>query len=482
MQELYDYQFLDLKKIVLQNTSTIILGRVINLLLSVISSVLIVRYLGSERLGQYASFYAYLTLFSWLTMFGMDIIIVRDASKQREKAGQLFGTATSVSFLLSVVATILAMLGSITLNYTNALRMLLFVAAIDMLLLAPLRLSGSVFQENLRPWYGTGINVARQALWVMVIGVLIFAKAGLASIIWAHLLCSVIESLVLFLFARRFIPFRWHFNVSLARNILKESWPIALSILAVSVYQRIDQVMLHTLAGNQKLGYYVASVNISELFDIFGVALMFAMFPILSKVALQQERFEYYVKICFRYLMPFIFGICAIVTVGSGPLIKILYGKEYVLSGSVLSVLIWSEAGSFLGMIIGIALIARGLQKFTLISASVGAVVNVILNIAFIPKWGPVGAAWATVISYSLSGFFLFLLFPSARYLWVMGAKESFTPLFIGLSCVAILNSLGRPLALFLMPILYIGGLLALRVWNSDDTRMIFSVLFRAKE
>lgn len=482
MQELYDYQFLDLKKIVFQNTSAIILGRVITLLLSVISSVLIVRYLGSEKLGQYASFYAYLTLFGWLTMFGMDRIIVRDASKRKEQAEQLFNTATSVSFLLSVVATIIAMLGSATLDYTNALRMLLFVAAIDMLLLAPLRLSGSVFEVNLKPWYVTGITVARQALWVMVMGALIYAKAGLAGVIWAHLLCSVIESLAVFLFARRFIPFRWHFNVSLARNILKESWPIALSILAVSVYQRIDQVMLHALVGNQKLGYYVAAVNINELFDIFGIALLSTMFPILSKVALQQERFENYVKICFRYLMSFIFGICAILTVGSGLLIKILYGKEYVLSGSVLSVLIWSEVGSFLGMIINIALITRGLQKLTLISVSVGAVANVILNIAFIPKWGPVGAAWATVISYNLSGFFLFLLFPSARFLWVMGAKESVIPLFIGLSCIAILNSLGKPQALFLIPILYMGGLLALRVWNSDDARMIFSLLFRTKE
>src|SRR4030042_2578907 len=145
MQEFYAYQSPDLKKIVFKNTSAIIAGRVINLFFTIVSSVLIARYLGSEKLGQYASLYAYLTLFSWLTTLGMEQIIVRESAKQKEQAEKFFGTATVISSLLSIFATALAIFSSIILGYANTLQILLFVAAIDILLLSPLRLYGLVF-------------------------------------------------------------------------------------------------------------------------------------------------------------------------------------------------------------------------------------------------------------------------------------------------------------------------------------------------
>jgi len=129
MQEFYDYQSLDFKKIVFQNTAAIIAGRIINLLLAVISSVLIARHLGSEKLGQYASLYAYLTLFGWLTTLGMEQIIVRESAKQKEQAEKFFGTTIVISSSLSIFATLLAIFGSAILGYANALQMLLFIAA-----------------------------------------------------------------------------------------------------------------------------------------------------------------------------------------------------------------------------------------------------------------------------------------------------------------------------------------------------------------
>lgn len=482
MQNFHDYQSWDLKKIIFQNTAAIVIGRIVILLFTLSSSIILVRYLGSGKLGQYASFYAYPTIFGWLTTLGMEQIIVREAAKQRDKAEQIFSAAVVLSSLLSVAATVLAVLGSIVFGYAKGFQMLLFIAAIDMLLFSPLRLPGFIFQAYLKLWYWMGITIARQALWLIVIVLLILVRAQLPAIILGHLLCGFLEALAIFLCARRFVSLRWIWDSAIIRKILKNSWPIALSTLASSIYCRLDQVLLHTLSSDQKLGYYVVAVNIAEFFTIFAIAFTATMFPILSEISLQKERFEYYIKICFRYLMSFLFGICALLTVGSPLIVRMLYGKEYLLSSPVLSILIWSETGLFLGQIMVYALIARGLQKFIPISGAIAAITNIVLNIIWIPKWGPVGAAWATVISYNISGFFSFLIFPATRDLWIIGAKLSYKPFLIGLFCILIFGSTHKLFAIFLIPVLYLSGLFAFQIWNKNDVRLILNLLFKPQK
>jgi len=82
--------------------------------------------------------------------------------------------------------------------------------------------------------------------------------------------------------------------------------------------------------------------------------------------------------------------------------------------------LIWSEIAIFFGGTLSNALFAEGLQKFVLMTTVVGAVINVALNLVLIPRWGAMGASWATVIAYGLSWTAAFLPFrPTRATLWV---------------------------------------------------------------
>lgn len=475
-----DYRTLGLRKVVFKNTSALIIGRGLSMLFSLASSILVVRYLGSERLGGYASIYAYVSLFSFLTTLGMEQILIRQSSRFKDKFGQIIGTGSILSCQLSVVACVLALSSSVVLGYAKGFRLIFFMAVIDALLLSPLRLSGIVFQIYMKQWYTVYISVARQFLWIIIIVVFIFFKFGLAWIILGRLLCSFFEALATFVFARRLIPFGWHFNYSAAKSILKGSWPIALSALGGAIYHRIDQVMLHMITGDKSLGYYAAGVSIAELFSIFAIAITSTMLPILSDIAADKERFQHYFKICFRYLGFILFGICATVTVGSPLIIRLLYGGKYLESAKVLSVLIWSEAGVFFGLMICTALIARGQEKLIPISTTLGAIINVLLNLLWIPKWGIIGAAWATVISYNLVGFILFFLFSSTRDLASIGARVSILPFLTALSLV-VAASFVKPdlISIISVFVLYLGGMFIFKVLNKNDLRAITELLFK---
>jgi O-antigen/teichoic acid export membrane protein len=408
----------------------------------------------------------------------MEQVIVSKAAQIKDNIKQIMGTTTLLVAFLSVLATSLALLVSAIFGYARGLQILLFIAAIDLLLLFPLRITGLVFQLYLKQWYGAGIAIGRQLLWIVVLSVLILLKAGLPAIILGRLFCSASEALAIFFFSRRFVRFGWwHGNVSFARQIIRESWPMALSALAGSIYHRIDQVMLHTLVGDRQLGYYVPAVNISELFSIFPIALMSTMLPILSKIILEKERFQRYLTFAFRYLMILVFGISTVVTLGSSVIITFLYGQQYSASSLFLSILIWSEAGVFLGVIICNALIAKGLQKLILLSTSLGAVINVALNLLLIPKWGIIGAAWATVISYNIAGIIAFLFIPASRSLAFNGIKISIYPFLAALFCIITLFYFPRLVSITLAPILYVVVLFILKVWDENDSRLILNAL-----
>ena len=67
-------------------------------------------------------------------------------------------------------------------------------AAVDILLLAPLRLPGIVFQVDLRQWYGVGIGLVRQLSWLLVLAVLAADRAGLRWVIVGRSsFCAVLE-------------------------------------------------------------------------------------------------------------------------------------------------------------------------------------------------------------------------------------------------------------------------------------------------
>lgn len=434
---------------IFRNILTLIAGRGLGLVLSGAASILLVRYLGSSQLGQYGALYAYLALYGWLATFGLESILAREAAKNREQAGSILLTGVLLSAGFSLVATALALLLAPRFGYRSELRLLLIFAAVDLLILAPLRLPGIVFQVDLRQWYGVGIGLLRQVLWLLALVVVAFLNAGLTGVIVGRTVCGVLEiALALVVtFHRGFLLRPWRFLYAQAGEYARYGFPIAASALATGIYLRIDQVMLHHMTSDRVLGGYVAAVNVTELFGFLPMALMGSLFPIFSQFASDEDRFDHYLRLSFRSMMAVAFGACALVSPLATSIIHLLYGPKLAAAAPLLAVLIWSEVPVFFGVVISNALVAKNLQNYLGLSTGVGAVVNVLLNLFLIPRWGALGAAWATNISYSLAGTFVFLIFRPTRSMAWTGLRISIPPLLLALPIAIVF--LGLPLPVF---------------------------------
>ncbi len=431
-------------KRVFQNTAVLLGGRGAGLLLSAATSIVLARYLGRERLGEYGALYAYLTLFTWLATFGLESVLAREAAQQRLEASSIFFTGSAISLFFAIVGIGLALLLAPVFGYGGQLRLLLFLAAIDILVLPSIRLSGIIFQVDMQQWYNVGIGLTRQALWLLAVVLLARGRAAFLWVILARTGCGLVEAgLILFVtLQRRFLTRPWTFSLDRARQLVRYGFPVALSVAAVGIYHRIDQVMLHKIANDQALGPYVVAVQLVEQLSVLPVALISSLFPVLSQTSGQEEQFRHYLGVSYRFLMAVVFAVCTIFTPIAGPLVDFFYGKQFHSSAPLLVVLVWSEVPIFFGVVIANAIIAKNLQRYLPVSTVLGAVVNVGLNLVFIPRWGALGASWATVISYCLAGIFLFLGIRQTRAFAVQGLRIAFPPFVLALGITVVLTIL----------------------------------------
>ena len=418
---------------VFQNTAAQLGGRAFGMACSAGTSVLLARYFGREQFGEFGAIYAYLALFAFLGSFSLEPIIAREISVRRAHAAQILHAAKLSALATGFAGAILAYLIGPLFGYSGQLRWLILLAAVDLLILPSLKFSSIIFQIEMRLWNSVGVNLFRQSFWFLAVFLLTRGHATLSLVVLVRMLCGVLEYFALDWQVRRsgLIQGTQQFLSDEARLLLRDALPLVLGAIGIGVYQRIDQVMLHKMVGDAALAPYVVAVQLTEVLNNLPVALMISLFPALAQSVSDEQRFQHYLKTCYRLLLLVAFAACAVLIPLAEPLIRLLYGPQFSASASLFVVLVWSDVPIFFTVVIGNALIAKRLQNYFPLTAAAGAVCNVLMNLVLIPKYGALGASWATVVSYCLAGILLFLLFPKTRQLVLVGLRLGAPPFLL---------------------------------------------------
>jgi PST family polysaccharide transporter len=202
--------------------------------------------------------------------------------------------------------------------------------------------------------------------------------------------------------------------------------------VAITIYMRIDAVMLREMAGERQVGIYAAATRISEIWYVVPLAMLASVFPSVVKVreanpALYQQR----LLRLFSLMSGFSLTLAIPIALLSTRLVKLLYGGDYAQAGPVLAVHIWASLFVFLGSAQETWNVAEGLLRLSLYRTVAGAVINVVLNVVLIPRYGSLGAAWATVVSYAFAAVFGNLFSARTRPIFVLQMKSLLFPRYL---------------------------------------------------
>jgi O-antigen/teichoic acid export membrane protein len=217
----------------------------------------------------------------------------------------------------------------------------------------------------------------------------------------------------------------WQFNIGRAKSLFRQSWPLILSAVMVSLYMQIDLVMLKT-KGSEAVGIYSAAARISEAWFFIPVAIVTSVFPaIIHARKTDLPRYNKRLQNLYDLLVGLSLPVALVISVGANTIITILYGNQYNGAGLMLAIHIWSGIFVFLGSASSQYLLAEGYTVISFKRTAIGAIVNILLNIWLIPLYSGVGASIATLIAYFVATFSI-LLFPQSRRQGIMMLKSLF--------------------------------------------------------
>ncbi|OYY58513.1 MAG: O-unit flippase, partial [Hydrogenophilales bacterium 28-61-11] len=263
------------------NTGWLFGDKVLRMGVGLLVGVWVARYLGPEQFGLLNYAMAIVALFGAVASLGLNGIVVRDLVMEPKTANETLGTTLLLQAIGGLLAFGLAVLAISFARPNDSLAKLL-VAVLGFVM---------VFKctDVVRYWFESQVK-SKYVVWLengifLVLAVvkvgLILMEASLMAFVWAAFAESVLVAVgLLGVFARRGGALSaWRISYDRAKRLLKNSWPLILSGLAVMVYMRIDQIMLGQMLGDEAVGVYSAAVRISEVWYFIPTAIIASVFP-----------------------------------------------------------------------------------------------------------------------------------------------------------------------------------------------------------
>jgi O-antigen/teichoic acid export membrane protein len=221
----------------------------------------------------------------------------------------------------------------------------------------------------------------------------------------------------------------WKINKNQVNLLLKDSWPLILSSVMVTLYVKVDQVMLGNMSNVKAVGNYAAAIRFSEVWYFIPVIICSSLFPYILQ-AKQRDQEEYYRRLqqLYDFMIWLSLLIGLFVTFSAGFSVDKLLGSEFQQSAEILMWHIWAAPFVFLGVALNQWLMAENLTKFSFASTVLGAISNILLNLVLIPTYEGIGAAIATLISYAIAGYFSCIFYPALHRTFGMLTKALLIP------------------------------------------------------
>ena len=411
-----------------KNTSWLFGEKILRMIVGLFVGIWVARYLGPEQFGLFSYAQSFVGLFTAIATLGLDGIVVRELVKDESRRDELIGTAFYLKLIGAIaVLIVLAVAIQFTSNdsYTNVLVFIIASATI----FQAFNVVDMYFQAKVLSKYVVYANVISLFVSSIVKIVLILNDASLIAFAWATLFDSVVLALgFIYYYVKNSSIFNIKnliFKRETAVSLLKDSWPLILSGIVVSIYMKIDQVMIQEMMGSESVGQYAAATRLSEAWYFIPMVVASSLFPAIINAKKQSEGL-YYARLQKLYdLMVWMaIAIALPMTFLSDWVIHLLYGEQYSQAGSVLMIHIWAGVFVFLGVASGKWLLTENLQIFSTINTAIGAVVNVLLNYILIKEIGVEGAAWATLISYLVAAYLSLLFWKKTRVNFINLSKS----------------------------------------------------------
>ena len=389
------------------------------------------RYLGTENFGLLNFSLAINGVFSAVAPLGMEVLVVRQIIHKPSEAGKWLGTVMVIRGFASVLFAFASVGVSLIMSPHDESKAII-TAIFGVGMAVQFLESGELlFQARTQMRRLVGPRIALIAS-INVVKV-IFIMKGLSVFWFAGLmgLESAASGVVTFVLMRSALPkdSPLRFDLTSGKELLKKSWPLAVSALTVIIYVKASQLFMNMTLSNRDLGIFAAGIRIPETMNFIPMILASSLLPTLLNSRNQGEQ-AYWAALRKYFHISSAVGyiVCIPLSLGAIPIIHILFGHEYRDAGPIMVVYSWSFMFACAGVARSQYLLNEGLTRLSLFFSIAGLVSNIGLNLLLIPRFGTMGSAFATIGSYAIGGVFATFAIQKLRRVARMQVATLLTP------------------------------------------------------
>jgi O-antigen/teichoic acid export membrane protein len=443
---------------------------------------LAMRYLGPAGFGQYATAAAFVGLFRVLPDFGMAYASTLAISRDRSLAGRLAGGLLGFQAVLSLLTLALCLgIGRILYADEPVTWLAVSILALDLILKA-VKSTLRFLLKSLQRFGVEALSLLAERLAILAAGAAsLLTGHGVVAFTLVFAVVRAFDTAGLWAYVhRRVVALRPSRDGALWRELLVKGLPFAYAGLVITLVFQIDAVMLESMRGPEEVGWYRAPTLVLEGLTLVPRIIGYALIPTMAALHATAPAAvgRLYRRGC-KYLTIAGLPIAAFGLLASDRFMPLLSGPDYGPSVPACRVLLPAAVFMFLSNFSETTLACIDRWRTIVVASTAALVLNVVLNLAWIPTSGYRGSARATLVTEA----FYFVATAGAvaaaghRLSWLrlalrpMGATAVFAAaLWLGRSLPLVVSALLASAA-------FAAATLALGIWDAKERAALRELL-----
>ena len=362
---------------------------------------------GAEVYGSYFAIFNFAFILNVFLDLGISNFNNRNVSQHEHLLGKYFPRIVALRLLLAVGYLIICAFAGFMLGYSQNQMMMLALLCFNQFLLSSILF----FRSNIAGLQlfkiDSLVSIMDRLLMIITCGWVLFfmQRSTPFQIEWfVYLQTFAYSSTALFALAvvlKRGGPFMFKWNPAMLVLILKQSLPFALLILLMSIYGRVDSVLIERILpdGKEQTGIYAQAFRLLDASNMIAYLFAVLLLPMFSRMLKLKEDIRPLVHMASKLILIPAFTLGVICWFYATDIMSMLYTEHTLESGRILSLLMLSLIPMAGAYIIGTLLTANGSLKQLNIIALIGVTSSLIINGILIPKLGAYGAAITCLIT-----------------------------------------------------------------------------------
>lgn len=399
-----------------KNLSWIFVGNVVHALGAFALNVLVARQLGTEQYGLVTYGLALVTFATSVCNLGLDAVITRFFAEDEKSYSVCLGSGIVARLTVSIIGIIALQVVMVVSGASDSKLQLLVLAQSSSLVYG----SFDLFIYWFRYKYRADIPSILRMVAFVVSGVFQIFAVVVAGDVVLYALSYAAETgmyaLLTMIAYWKIWRQRLQFSFLKLKQMLSLSAPFVFSAILSTVYGQTDRVMLNVMAGSSAVAYYSVSATLAGAISIIPIALIEGFRPsVMESKFVSGSMYRRRLSQLYAAVFWICVSYCLFIAAFAEPIIRIMYGDEYLPAVPALSLIVWYTSFSYFGSINNVYMVAEGKTKWVPILTGCGALINILLNLVLIPGLGIVGASAASLLTQIITNFILFGAIPELR-------------------------------------------------------------------